>query len=175
MVAIAIVAISTIKDGALALATGVIGVIGGFLYHPVKNQLTASPSGPSALSTVQPTDSDPTQTGEDVQSADNTIQDSPSIDATQIDQVVAAATTVTSTINPSDVINQAIQLVQNDPALLQDIVNTIGVVSGDQNLLTQVQNLLNNSNGDLNLITQGIAAVKALIPQANTNTAPVGA
>jgi len=169
IVVIAVVAIATIKDGALALATGVIGVIGGFLYHPVKNQLTTPPTDPSNLGSIsQAITQDPNQTSGNVQGADNITQDS-----TSADPVVAAATTVAPTINPDDLVNQAINVVQNNPALLQDIISIVGVVSGEQNLLGQVQNVLNNSNADINLITNGIAAVKSLIP--NTNTAPSGA
>jgi hypothetical protein len=74
----------------------------------------------------------------------------------------AAATTPAA----QDIINQATAVVQNNPALLQDIVNTVNSVTQNPELLTKVATALTSSNGDQNLITQGIAEVKNLLAAA---------
>jgi len=73
----------------------------------------------------------------------------------------AAATTPAPTVN--DVINKATTIVQNNPALLNDIVNVANTVTGNPDLLTKVASVLDAPNGDQNLITQGIAEVKNLL------------
>ena len=74
-----------------------------------------------------------------------------------------------------DLINQAIQAIQNNPALLQNVVAVINTVENNPTLLTQVSTLLNTANGDLNQISNGIARIQALIPNTSVNTAPAGA
>jgi len=74
----------------------------------------------------------------------------------------AAATTPAA----QDIINQATAVVQNNPALLQDIVNTVNSVTQNPELLTKVATALTSSNGDQNIITQGIAEVKNLLAAA---------
>jgi hypothetical protein len=169
--------------GIVALITGnsniglvVVSGIIGYLTAPAVGK--AAPVLAAALPITPVVDETPVTDGDAsddnvvVPDADSSVITDPTIGSTTGNGDAAQVQTPV-VINPNDVITQAINLVQNNPTLLNDIINVVGVVSGDQNLLGQVQTVLNNSNGDLKLITNGIAAVKNLIP--NDNTVPVGA
>jgi hypothetical protein len=168
--AIGIVALITGNSNiGLVVVSGIIGYLTAPAVGKAAPVLAAALPITPVVDETLVTDGDTSNDNVVVPDADSSVITDPTIGSTTAD----ASPIQTLPIYSHDVINTAINLIQNNPTVLQDVIGLIGTVSGDQNLLSQVQTVLNNSNGDLNLITSGIAAVKALIP--NANTAPAGA
>ncbi len=167
IVIIAVVDLVKGDTGNIALVV-VSGILGFLTHEAVKNGST------SALGNLLPLSpaADQPAVSDSVDAADITQDNSTS--TTDSGSASIVNTAAAATVNPQDVVNQAIQAIQNNPALLQDVISLIGTVENDPNLLQQIVNLLNQAQGNPAIITEGIAAVKALIPAANAS-APNGA
>ena len=88
----------------------------------------------------------------------------PAETSTPVAETAAPAAATIQAPAAQDIINQATAVVQNNPALLQDIVNVANTVKENPDLLTKLASVLSNApNGDQNIITQGIVEVKNLL------------
>ena len=165
----AIAIISLIKGASNEIVVGAIAATAGLLTGPVvsKAGVTSRSIDTPATGVVVATNTDPSQNVV-AQTLDPTTENNDTAVINPVVQAVAAPAA-------GDLINQAIQAIQNNPALLQNVVAVINTVENNPTLLTQVSTLLNTANGDLNQISNGIAQIQALIPNASVNTAPVGA
>ena len=167
----AIAVVSLIKGASNEIVVGAIAATAGLLTGPVVSKAGAinQPDSAAVSGVAVATSNDPDQTeGAPNMSVGSTTANG---DAPVINPVVQAVAAPAA----GDLINQAIQAIQNNPALLQNVVAVINTVENNPTLLTQVSNLLNTANGDLNQISVGISQIQALIPNATANTAPVGA
>ena len=157
----AIAIVSLIKGASNEIVVGAIAATAGLLTGPVVSKAgainqTVDPNAPTSLGG----NADPDQTGAPNITVGSTTGNG---DAAAVINPVAQAVAAPAA---GDLINQAIQAIQNNPALLQNVVAVINTVENNPTLLTQVSNLLNTANGDLNQISIGIAQIQALIPNA---------